>query len=906
MAIGLTCEHLATSIVTDRPSPKLGWRFKSSGPKMQSAYRILVASTLANLFSDKADVWDSGRVDSGNSIDIHYHGRPLKSREHLFWKVKVWDDNGRDGKWSRPACFRMGLLDGSDWQAEWIGVDMEPYAQIRYAKVYAPFYLRKEFVVGEDLTQATLYASALGWYQFKINGRRVGVDYFTPGWTDYRIRIYYNTYDVTDLIRSGKNAIGATVAGGWYNWPDQGEKMRVIGQLELQFKDGSKNVITTNGDWRCSTGGERYSHILFGESCDMRKASPGWDMPGFDDSTWKAPDNGRYLGEAFASKFHAPATPAFEAYPSVPARVRAKHHPVFIKTIVANEIFVVDMGVYYAGFVRLKIKGAQRGQLIRIRYGDWINKDGTLYTANLRLAVHMADEYICSGDQEEIWAPRFTFRGHRYIEITGWPDPNGPTADDVTGVELTQAYPDSINFSCGSYLLNELFAALRNTCRACTIEAPLDCSQRDERQGWFGDALFFLSTANYFAKLQPFYRKWAISVLDSQHKAGGFPRLAPSNHRYYPDDFDGFPGWADLGVFLPWKIFWQYGDREILGCFYPAICRYVEFRSSTLHNWLQDESKSWFGDWNNINGCGADSALAYAAYTAKMFMTAAEIAVELKYDEDALRFKSYFVATATAFCDKYVCRTGMRHPTQGNCTLALAFNLVKGDIRDFVVKQLLDEFKGHNWGIGTGTVSTPEVLRTLCEVGYPDAAYSIVLKDTYPSWGYMIKSGDVSIWEHWCSRRPELLDDNFASPNMNSACHPALGAIGAWMVENIGGINALAPGFTSIRLNPLPDSRVGKADVSYLSPMGQIRSAWTLDGYKLHMETETPSNTKVEIWVPAKKKEDVSISGDGGKLIFLRMEDNFVVFYAQGGGKYVFDSATKGIPWSSPRNQESS
>ncbi len=920
VAVALSCEHLDGCVVTGKTCPQLGWQFQSELPgAIQAAYRVLVASSDARLAADDGDFWDSGMVQSGDTIDIRYAGKALPSRAGCFWKVKVWDGTGSEGSWSETAQFRMGLLSESDWQSKWIGLDKEPYAQIRYAQMFAPVYLRKEFAIGKELESATLYASALGWYEFRINGQRVGHDYFTPGWTDYRIRLYYNTYDVTALLKQGQNAIGGVVAGGWHNWPDRGGKMRLLGQLELQFKDGSSALVATDGSWRGALGPERYAHLLLGESCDMRKAIQGWDTTDFDASKWEVPVEGLDPGKPFASKVNVPAKPALEAYPSAPVRVYRERKPAAIKSVVPGEMFVLDMGAYYTGFVRLKIKGAQRGQLIRLRYGDWINKDGTLFNAYLRLAVNMADEYICSGAPEETWEPRFTFHGHRYVEITGWPDPKGPSESDVVGIEITQYAPDTISFACGSPMLNKLFESIGNTRRACFIEAPIDCPQRDERQGWFGDALIFANTANYQAQLHSFYRKWMVEILDSQHKGGGFARLAPNNNGYWPDsDPDGGPIYADISVVLPWKIYRHYGDREVLQIFYQAICRYVEFRKTTLSNWLRDESKGiiaitneWYGDWLAIDHFftaetsewGADTSICYAAYTAKMFMTASKIAAELGHKDDAAQFQGYFENVKQSFNQAYVDEHGMKHPTQGNCALALAFQLVDGAVRALVSKQLRDEFRKHDWNIGTGIFAAPAVLPALCSAGHPDEAYSVILKETYPSWGYMIKSGAASIWERWYSRRTELPEDEICPPGRgpcfdkntklgnNSACHPALGAVGEWMVEYIGGISPLEPGFKKIRIKPLPDARVGLAEVTYLSPMGKIRSAWTLDGSRLRMEVATPANTKAEIWVPAKNQEDVQVSGDKAVLHFSGMQDGCAVFTAL-GGSYVFDSVT--------------
>ncbi|MFC1454410.1 family 78 glycoside hydrolase catalytic domain, partial [Verrucomicrobiota bacterium] len=436
----------------------------------------------------------------------------------------------------------------------------------------------------------------------------------------------------------------------------------MMGQLEINYTDGSRSLIVTDKSWSASVGPEKFAHILFGESYDARKSLAGWDKPCFNVSAWEKPQVGLKLDSAFKSLYHSPSRPAIEAYPGEPVREYKEHRPVAVTNPIPHEVYIYDMGSNYAGFVRIKIKGAPKGQAIRLRFGDWLNRDGSLYTENLRGAKPMMDEYICSGRTEEIWQPNFTFRGHRYVEVSGWPDTSKPDMGSITGVELTQAATCSIKFSCGNVMLNKLHEVVAQTRRANTIEAPTDCSQRNERQGWGGDAMLFSKTANYLADMQAFYRKWLKGVLDAQHKGGGFARLAPSNNGYYAGDPDGMPAWADLGVLLPWTLYQYYGDIGILGKFYPAIGRYIDFRVSTLKNFLRDEIKFYYGDWNSIDSFwnanssewGADSSVAYAAYTAHTFQTAAFIAETLNHRNDVVKYHDLFARVRIAFNKAYV------------------------------------------------------------------------------------------------------------------------------------------------------------------------------------------------------------------------------------------------------------
>lgn len=916
VAVGLRCEYRVNPLGIDEVAPRLSWVMHSGQNRMlQAAYRVLVASSRKMIESNRGDLWDSGRIESDQSIDVRYSGKALKSRGRCFWKVKVWDNHGGESRWSEAALWSMGLIGKNDWHSQWIGLDKEPYAILRSNSYYAPCYFRNEFSVKKKVAHATLYASALGWYIFHINGKRVGNDYFTPGWTDPRIRIYYNTYDVSGLIRKGANAIGGALSGGWYHWPDYGEKARLMGQLEIYYTDGSRFLIVTGKSWAASEGPEKYAHILYGEACDSRKSIAGWDKPGFNDSKWEKPQTRLELDKALKCLYHSPARPVIEAYPGEPVRVYKERRPIAITNPVPGEVFIFDMGANYAGFVRIRVKGAPRGQAIRLRFGDWLNRDGSLYNENLRGARPMMDEYICSGRAEEIWEPRFTFRGHRYVEVTGWPDTSRPGMESITGIELTQDATCSLKFTCGSAMLNKLHEAIAQTRRANTIEAPTDCSQRNERQGWCGDALLFSRTANYLADMQSFYRKWLKGVLDAQHKGGGFARLAPGNHGYYSGDPDGMPGWADLGVLLPWILYQYYGDVEILEKFYPAIGRYVDFRVSTLKKYLRDEAKFYYGDWNSMDSFwnaktsewGADSSVAYAAYTALTFQTASYIAGILGHGDDAVKYRDLFSRARRAFNNAYVSRNGMKHPTQGNCALALSFGLVEGSLRKKIAGQLVNEFRRRDWNTGAGILSAGETLFALSGAGHVAEALNVLLKDTFPSWGYMMKCGSPAIWEHWGSQRPELPDDaemfdacasgvnsgagftKHISPAMNSGNHPAFGSVGRWIYENVGGISPAAPGFKKIVIKPLVDERVGFADMSYNSVYGLIRSSWKIKGARLAMKVEIPANTTAEIYIPSKNGKVAGQSGGRRNVIFLRREAPWAV-YAAGSGVHAFES----------------
>ena len=606
----LRCEYRQNPIGIDDGRPRLTWRVESEerGQK-QSAYRILVSSSQQKLDDNEADLWDSGKTASNRTTHISYGGPSLRGRQRCFWKVKVWDRNGKESNWSPTAFWSMGLLDPADWSAAYISYrDQTPVFKDSDAHFLPPArHYRKEFSATKPIQRATVYATALGIYELHLNGRRVGDAFFAPGWTDYRQRAYYNTYDVTELLSQGDNAMGAIVADGWYSGYvgfgllvgigtekigryTYGKTPALMAQLEIEYRDGSREIVATNPSWKVTGDGPiRQADLLMGEFYDARAEMPGWSRPGFDDSDWqsaiKAVDNGPQVatfveyqnptGAGGPQKAARPVDLAFqrpklESFPGVPVRIIEELRPVHVGPR-EQGTFIFDLGQNFAGTVRLKVNGPA-GHRVKLRFGEMLHPDGRLMTENLRRA-RATDYYVCRGGGElEVYSPRFTFHGFQYVEVSGFP--GEANADTITGLVLHSDTPMTSSFECSDAMVNQLFKNVVWTQRANFLDLPTDCPQRDERMGWTGDAQAYVATAAYNADIGAFYKKWLRELMESQRPSGAFPGYAPFPFQH---GWDFGSAWADAGVICPWTIWQAYGDTRVIDDCWQPMTRFMQW-----------------------------------------------------------------------------------------------------------------------------------------------------------------------------------------------------------------------------------------------------------------------------------------------------------------------------------------
>jgi alpha-L-rhamnosidase len=742
-------------------------------------------------------------------------------------------------------------------------------------------FLRREFRIQKPVRRATLYVTALGLYELRLDGRKVGVELFRPGWTDYRRRVYYQAYDVTSALRPGSHALGAILADGWAcGYVGLGGRdrygvgrPRLLAQLNLTYADGSSEKIATDGSWKAAYGPIQEADLLMGETYDARRELTGWDRSGFSDSSWQAVTT------------HAAWPARIEAYPGVPVRKMLELKPRAV-TEPQPGVFVYDLGQNMVGWARLAARGPA-GTSIRLRFAEVLNPDGTLYTTNLR-GARCIDTYTLKGGAREVWEPRFTFHGFRYVEVTGYP--GRPPLDAITGVVTYSDTPGTGAFTCSSEMVNQLQQNIVWGQRGNFLEVPTDCPQRDERLGWTGDIQAFVRTAANNMDVAAFLTKWMVDLEDAQRPDGAFTDVAP-----YVAAGAGTAAWGDAGVVVPWTLYQVYGDRRIIERHYDAMARWIDYLEKNSNGLLRPARG--YGDWVAAGPPTPTDviATAYFAYSTSLL---AKMARAIGRDDDAANYDALFGRIRTAFNGAYVAADGrVKGNTQTAYLLALHMDLLPPELRPAALGHLVADIEGRGWHLATGFVGTEYLLPVLTRFGRSDAAYRLLLQESYPSWGYTVRNGATTIWERWDGIRPAAdrrqASDQFQDPGMNSFNHYAFGCVGEWLFAAVAGIDTdpRQVGFQQIVVRPRPGNGLTWARASYDSIRGRIASSWKQEGDQLAVDVTLPANTTALIYLPASSADAVTEGGRPARsasgLRFVRMEDSAAVFEA-GSGEYRF------------------
>ncbi len=867
----LRVEHLVGALGIDTTRPRFSW-WLPDGARRQLAYRTRMGNG-----------WDTGRVESPDSLLVEYTGPRLRSGDRVAWVVKVWTDLGESG-WSEPHVFELGLLGTADWSARWIApVEGEPAPPgMRPAML-----MRGEFeLVGQSVLAARLYATAHGIYEAFINGRRVGDAELTPGFTEYRDRLQVQTYDVTDLLRTGRNAIGAITSDGWYRGQvglprahDQwGSELAFLAQLRVELADGSVVVVGTREGWRSARSHIEAADLIAGQSVDLRRHPDGWSSPGFDDAGWDSvlvADHG--YGNLVAS-------------PAPPVRAVEELTPLSVRRVARGQVF--DLGQNINGWVRLRDLGPV-GTEITLIHGEAIAADGDVTTKHLEvdlpflpepLPAGQVDRVISAGRPGEVFEPRHTTHGFRYVRVEG--HPGALAGDDLTGVVAHTDLTRTGWFRCSDERINRLHEACVWSLRGNACDIPTDCPTR-ERAGWTGDWQIFVPSAAFLFGVAGFSTKWLRDLAAEQWSSGVVANLAPSppseSEGGFLAELNGSAGWGDAAVIVPWEIYRAYGDRRLLEEQWPSMVAwltYVERAASGARHparaarrpeplpherYLWDSGFHW-GEWlvpgEDLKGPEefevfrqadkADVATAYFVHSARLMSAIARV---IGREADARRYGSLAERVRAAWQAEFIDRSGRVRPeTQANHVRALAFDLVPGKLRAEVAARLVELIRAAGMHLGTGFLATPWLLPVLADTGHLDVAYELLFTDTMPSWLYMIDRGATTMWERWDGIR----EDGTPFESLN---HYSKGAVVSFLHRYVAGIRLLdsGPGYRHFRIEPQPGGGLTWVRAEHDSPYGRIESSWRLTEDALELTVTVPPGTTAEVVLPDGTVENLSV-----------------------------------------------
>lgn len=839
----LVTEYHHNPIGIDVKKPRFSWQLISNAQNvLQMAYEIRVADSPKNLGIKSAQIWNSGQTESDKSVNVEYGGPALESMERAYWQVRVWDNNGKVSTWSEPAFWETGILRPELWTASWITLPNE----VNTKNSKPAHYYRNEFSVNKKVSMARVYVTSLGLYELYLNGKKVGDELFTPGWTSYNKRLQYQTYDITSMLKE-ENAIGAIVGDGWFRGTIArdlcyGDKLALLLQLQIFYADGTSEIITTDKSWKTNVGAILESDIFNGEVYDARLEKTGWSNTGFDEGKW---ENAAVLDHS---------KDVLIAQKGVPVKAIEELKPQKIITTPKGET-VFDMGQNMVGWVRLKVKG-EKGDSITLKFAEVLDKDGNFYMENLR-AAKCTDVYILKGEGEEIWEPKFTFHGFQFVKLEGLT--KAPKLDQITGVVIHSDMNSTGSFSCSDSMINQLQHNIQWGQKGNFLDVPTDCPQRDERLGWTGDAQVFAPTATFNFDVAAFYTKWLKDLAVDQLADGKVPDVIPDvrNGR------GGSTAWSDAALIVPWTMYLTYGDKRILEEQYASMKGWMEYmtgRAGDNYLWTND---GHYGDWlafasNRSDYTGATTekdliATAYYKYSSGLL---AEIAEILGKDADAEKYATLSDNIKKAFIQEFVTPAGrLVSNTQTAYSLAIAFNLLPKDLVPSAAKYLADDVRkmGH---LTTGFVGTPLLCKTLSNQGYEDLAFMLLNRKEYPSWLYPVTQGATTIWERWDGQKP---DGTFQNPGMNSFNHYAYGAIGEWLYTYVAGIkiDEQNPGYKHFFLNPHPGGGLTNASAEFNSMYGKIKSAWKIKAGNFVYDVEVPANTTATVILPNSERKEL-------------------------------------------------
>jgi alpha-L-rhamnosidase len=801
----------------------------------------------------------TGEVASAESVLVEWPFVPLSSRERVVVRVRVRGNDGQLSEWSAPGSggepVEAALLHPKDWTGRFVtpGWDEDT------TRPQPSPMLRRGFTLRSSVKRARLYLTALGVYEAEINGERVGDEVLAPGWTSYSHRLRYQTFDVTDMLREGRNAIGATLGDGWYRgrlgWGGgrrnlYGDQLALLAQLEVDYADGTTDRIVTDGSWRAATGPIVASDIYDGETYDARLERPGWSTGDYDDGDWS---DVRLLDRDL-STLVAPEGPAVRRIELV--------RPTAVTQLPSGRS-IVDFGQNLVGRLRLTVRG-RPGQLVTLRHAE-VLENGELCTRPLRFAKAI-DQYILRGDDAETWEPRFTFHGFRYAEVEGWP--GEVDAASVVAVVCHSDLERTGWFDCSDPLVNRFHENVVWSMRGNFLDIPTDCPQRDERLGWTGDIEVFAPTACFLYDTAGFLTSWLADLAAEQDPSGVVPFVVPNT---IPGDLRPAAAWGDAATIVPWVLYQRFGDRDILSRQFASMRAWVDQIAGRAGTRLLWDQGFQFGDWLDPSappdrpGAGRTApAIVATSYFARSAELVGQSAGVLGRTDDEARYLALAADVRTAFADAYVAADGrMTSDSPTAYALALQFGLLAdADRRHEAGARLAALVQESGYRVSTGFVGTPLICDALCAVGEEDAAFRLLVEQSCPSWLYPVTMGATTIWERWDS----LLPDGTVNPGeMTSFNHHALGAVADWLHRTVAGLAPGAPGYRVLEIRPRPGAGLTHGRARHRTPYGVAECGWATDAGMIAVDVIVPANTTARVTLPGRDEEPIEVGSGAYK-----------------------------------------
>ena len=879
----LTCEYLENPLGIDIAKPRLAWMLQSTARNQsQSAYEILLSTDPKALEQGQGTTWSTGKINSNQNIQIEYAGAPLQSFSRYFWKVRVYNQDGEASEWSKTAWFETAMLQASDWQAQWIndGSSLPEKDELFYGDDPMPLF-RKSFATTKKIATARLYLSGLGYSEAYLNGQKISDNVLDPGFTTYRKQALYVVHDITAQVLKGNNTLGLMLGNGWwnplplrlfsrFNLRDHQETGRpcLKAEIHLSYTDGSKEIIASNNTWETTPGPILRNNVYLGEHYDARL-----EKPFNDPKPWKN-----------ASVTAGPSG-ALTAQIQAPIRVTKVIKPIGIKAL-GKDTFLVDMGQNFAGVARIRVQGAA-GIKITMRFGEDTLQNGQLnwwssvagqikeaWRANggpgAPKTAWQKDEYTLKGGGVEIWSPRFTFHGFRYIEVVGWP--GIPKPDNFEGLRMNSDLPQNGSFECSNSMFNQLHQVIQWTFLSNVFSVQSDCPAR-EKMGYGADMVVSSEAFLYNYNMAQFYGKTIRDFANEQRPEGGITELAPFTgiaDRGYGDQ-SGPLGWQLGFPYLQKKLYEFYGDKRIIEQNYPAFERQMTFLQSKAINNL------FFWDISDHEAIDTKpEAFSAACFYYHHALLMAEFSGVLNKTAAAEKYNKLAQSIKRAILERYqVNETGrFDNGTQSAQLFALWYDLSPD--RAASKQSLLEEIKRHKHHVSTGIFSTKFLFDVLRQEDNNDLAYQLADQRDYPGWGYMLAQGATTLWETWAY-----------SPQVYSLNHPMFGSIDEWFYRSLLGINAAAPGFRKVIIKPQPAGDLTWAKGSYASVSGTIGCEWKRSIYAFELKVSIPANVQAEVWILC--GEDLPLR-ESGKLVPVKRYENGYAVVELGSGTYSFES----------------